>query len=66
MYPKYVKQNWALLHIGKKHYCFKLLQVIQAVKPEVVVVELCAERIHVLELDEETILKEAKNLDYSK
>ena len=35
-------------------------------RPNIVVIELCKDRLHVLQLDEETILKEVKNLNYSK
>ncbi len=33
----------------------------QAVRPHVLVVELCADRAGVMQMDEETILKEAKD-----
>ncbi|KAL7305342.1 hypothetical protein TKK_0002470 [Trichogramma kaykai] len=56
--------------IGTAHFSIEsqndVSKVIQAVRPHVVMVELCLDRIHVLQLDEETILEEAKNLDYSK
>lgn len=32
--------------------------------PRVVVVELCVSRLNILRFDEETILEEAKNLNY--
>lgn len=34
----------------------------QAVKPHILVVELCADRANVMQMDEETIVKEAKDL----
>ena len=40
-------------------------QIIQAVQPNIVMVELCKDRVHILHLDEEAILKEAKELNFS-
>lgn len=40
--------------------------VIQAVKPHVIILELCSARTSILSHDEETILEEAKNIDYDK
>ena len=40
--------------------------VIQAVQPDVVVLELCKDRTNILHLDEETVLEEAKNLTVDK
>lgn len=34
----------------------------QSVKPHIVVVELCPDRANVMQMDEETIVKEAKDL----
>lgn len=42
------------------------MQIVQAVRPHVITVELCVSRVHVLELDEETILEQAKNLTFGK
>lgn len=44
---------------------FFLLQVIQAVQPHVIVVELCRARIGIMQLDEELMYRYAKNIDYS-
>lgn len=33
----------------------------QAVKPHILVVELCADRASVMQMDEETIMKEARD-----
>ena len=35
-------------------------------RPRVVVVELCVGRLNILRLNEETILEEAKNLNFGK
>ena len=42
------------------------LQTIQAVQPDVVMVELCNGRISILQLDEEKLLEEAKNISMDK
>lgn len=42
------------------------LQVIQEVCPHVVMVELCEQRTNILLLDEEIILREAKNINIRK
>lgn len=40
--------------------------MIKNVKPNVVVLELCASRVNILSLDEKTILEESKNIDLQK
>ncbi|XP_019879854.1 traB domain-containing protein [Aethina tumida] len=40
--------------------------VIQTVKPNVVILELCKSRTNILSLDEATVLEEAKNIDSAK
>lgn len=40
--------------------------VIQNVKPDVVLVELCQARTHILSMDEETLLEETKNFNFEK
>ncbi|XP_053596735.1 traB domain-containing protein-like, partial [Microplitis demolitor] len=40
--------------------------IIQAVQPHIVMIELCDARVHILQLDEETVLKEAENLNMQK
>ena len=42
------------------------LQTIQAVQPDVVLVELCKSRVDILKYDEEFLLREAKNIDMQK
>ncbi|XP_065225543.1 traB domain-containing protein-like isoform X1 [Planococcus citri] len=41
-------------------------KVMQAVKPHILVVELCPDRANVMQMDEETIVKEAKDLSLEK
>lgn len=41
-------------------------RVIQMVQPHIVMVELCASRINILQLDEKTLLEEAKNINMDK
>ena len=43
-----------------------LLQTIQAVQPDIVLVELCKSRVDILKYDEEFLLREAKNIDLQK
>ncbi|XP_057318794.1 traB domain-containing protein isoform X2 [Microplitis mediator] len=40
--------------------------IIQAVQPHIVMVELCDARVHILQLDEQTVLREAENLNMQK
>ncbi|XP_055850897.1 traB domain-containing protein [Episyrphus balteatus] len=40
--------------------------IIRNVRPDVVMVELCPSRIHILKLDEKTLLEEAKNFNLAK
>lgn len=40
--------------------------VIRNVRPDVVMVELCASRVHMLNHDEKTLLKEAKDMSFAK
>lgn len=40
--------------------------MIQEVQPHIVVVELCGQRTNILMLDEEIILREAKNINIKK
>ena len=42
-----------------KESCEDVRSVIQAVQPDIVVIELCKARTNLLQLDEETILEEA-------
>ena len=47
-------------------FSFVFLQTIQAVQPDVVLVELCKSRVDILKYDEEFLLREAKNIDMQK
>ncbi|XP_011495625.1 PREDICTED: traB domain-containing protein-like [Ceratosolen solmsi marchali] len=56
--------------VGTAHFSIEsqndVSRIIQAVQPHIVMVELCRDRIHILELDEDALLKEAKSLDFNK
>lgn len=43
-----------------------LVQTIRAVQPDVVVVELCQYRVSMLRMDENTLLREAKDINLEK
>lgn len=55
--PRWLVKCWIL---------FLFLQTIQAVQPDVVLVELCKSRVDILKYDEEFLLREAKNIDMQK
>lgn len=46
--------------------CYLSNQTIRAVQPDVVVVELCQYRVSMLKMDENTLLKEAKDINLEK
>jgi len=56
--------------IGTAHFskesCEDVALIIQSTQPDIVVVELCKARTNILHLDEETILEEAKTLNFDK
>lgn len=56
--------------VGTAHFSEKsqndVANVIQAVQPNIVMVELCTSRINILQLDEVTLLEEAKNINMEK
>ena len=56
--------------VGTAHFskesCEDVRNVIHAVQPDIVVIELCKARTNMLQLDEETILEEAQNLNLDK
>ncbi|KXJ26500.1 traB domain-containing protein [Exaiptasia diaphana] len=56
--------------VGTAHFSKEsqddVAKTIQAVKPDVVVVELCKSRVDILKHDEEYLLREAKNIDVQK
>lgn len=63
-------QGAAVYLVGTAHFSREsqedVANTIRAVKPDVVVVELCKARTAILQLDEETILQESRNLDFKK
>lgn len=48
------------------HTMPSLAQTIRAVQPDVVVVELCQYRVSMLKMDENTLLREAKDINMEK
>ncbi|XP_046386361.1 traB domain-containing protein isoform X2 [Ischnura elegans] len=56
--------------VGTAHFSKEsqedVAEVIRAVQPHVVLVELCKARVNILQLDEQTILEEAKNINFEK
>ncbi|XP_012288537.1 traB domain-containing protein isoform X2 [Orussus abietinus] len=54
--------------IGTAHFSIEsnkdVAKVIQMVQPHMVMVELCSARIHILQLDENTIMEQAKNISF--
>lgn len=60
--------SWSFLtrYFVSVYYIEVYSQVIQAVVPNVVVLELCSSRTNILSLDEKTVLEEAKNIDMQK
>lgn len=56
--------------VGTAHFSTESLndvtRVIQATQPDIVSVELCMDRIKILQLDEDTVLREAKDMNFQK
>ncbi|XP_021916832.1 traB domain-containing protein isoform X2 [Zootermopsis nevadensis] len=56
--------------VGTAHFSMEsqedVAKIIQAVQPHIVLVELCKSRVNILQLDEKTILEEAKNINFEK
>ncbi|XP_014785665.1 traB domain-containing protein isoform X1 [Octopus bimaculoides] len=56
--------------VGTAHFSLEsqedVAKTIQCVKPDIVMVELCSSRVNILQLDEETLLEEAKNINLEK
>lgn len=48
------------------HTILSIAQTIRAVQPDVVVVELCQYRVSMLKMDENTLLREAKDINMEK
>ncbi|KAL3283528.1 hypothetical protein HHI36_006667 [Cryptolaemus montrouzieri] len=64
------KNNAKIYVIGTAHFSKESQQdvekVIQHVQPDLVVLELCNSRLHILDFDEETLLREAQGIDTRK
>lgn len=62
--------NGKVYLVGTAHFSLEsnkeVAELIQRVKPNRVVIELCQDRSHILKLDEETVLREAKDMDMNK
>ncbi|CAH1265649.1 TRABD [Branchiostoma lanceolatum] len=56
--------------IGTAHFSeesqLDVIKTIETVQPDVVLVELCKSRVNILQLDEKTLLEEAKNINIGK
>ncbi|XP_023722994.1 traB domain-containing protein isoform X2 [Cryptotermes secundus] len=56
--------------VGTAHFSMEsqedVAKIIQAVQPHIVLVELCKSRVNILQLDEKTVLEEAKNINFEK
>lgn len=64
-------QNGSKIYlVGTAHFSQEsqndVAKVIQMVQPHIVVVELCSSRINILQLDDKTLLEEAKNINMEK
>lgn len=60
---------YSLSHIDNNYYvlcCFIMYQVMQMIQPHIVFIELCKHRLGILQLDEERLLEESKNINYQK
>jgi pheromone shutdown protein TraB len=62
--------NGKVYLVGTAHFSpesnREVAELIKRVKPNRVVIELCQDRSHILKLDEETVLRDAKDLDMNK
>lgn len=62
--------NGKVYLIGTAHFSLEsqkeVIDVIRHVKPNCVVLELCSSRTNILKLDEETVLREAKEMNLNK
>jgi pheromone shutdown protein TraB len=62
--------NGKVYLVGTAHFSVEsnkeVAELIRRVKPDRVVLELCPSRSNILKLDEETVLKEAKEMDMNK
>ena len=62
--------NGKVYLVGTAHFSVEsnkeVAELIRKVRPNRVVIELCESRSNILKLDEETVLREAKDLDINK
>lgn len=62
--------NGKVYLVGTAHFSVEsqkeVIELIRNVKPNRVVLELCSSRVNILKLDEETVLREAKEMDMNK
>jgi len=62
--------NGKVYLVGTAHFSVEsnreVAELIRKVKPNRVVIELCKARSNILKLDEETVLREAKEMDMNK
>lgn len=56
----------SLIVVNRRSVSLSLTQTIRAVQPDVVVVELCQYRVSMLNMDESTLLREAKDVNLDK
>lgn len=67
---KHEKTGAKVYVIGTAHFSKEsqedVVKVMTNVKPNIVIIELCPARMNILNLDEETLLNEAKNIDFAK
>ena len=60
------KPRASILVISINFHLLLVHRVIEGVQPDIVMIELCKARTNMLHLDDETILEEAKNLNFEK
>ena len=62
--------NGKVYLVGTAHFSLEsnkeVAELIRRVKPNRVVLELCSSRTNILKIDEETVLKESKEMDLNK
>jgi pheromone shutdown protein TraB len=62
--------NGKVYLVGTAHFSVEsqreVMELIRRVQPSRVVLELCPARISILKLDEETLLRESKEMDFNK
>lgn len=62
--------NGKVYLVGTAHFSVEsqkeVSELIRKVQPNYVVLELCSSRVSILKLDEETVLREAQDMNFSK